>query len=63
MTVYKREGSTIIQSDAFLNLQKASKQSIYNLVHKFPLNNKERQDLLPPTERERIIDNESMFIN
>ncbi|KAK0178149.1 hypothetical protein PV328_002126 [Microctonus aethiopoides] len=58
LTVYKRKGSTIIQSDAVLRIQKISKQGIYSLIQKFPLNNKERQDLLPPTERERIIDSE-----
>ncbi|XP_034942957.1 3'-5' RNA helicase YTHDC2-like isoform X2 [Chelonus insularis] len=58
LTVYKREGSNIIQSDPLLQVQKSSKQCIYNLLQKFPLNNKERQDLLPPTERERTIDNE-----
>ncbi|XP_011312776.1 probable ATP-dependent RNA helicase YTHDC2 [Fopius arisanus] len=56
MTVYKREGSTIIQSDATIKLNKISKQSLVNLLEKFPLNNKERQDLLPPTERERTMD-------
>ncbi|XP_057341325.1 3'-5' RNA helicase YTHDC2-like isoform X2 [Microplitis mediator] len=58
LTVYKREGSTIIQSDPVLRIQKTSKQGILNLIQKFPINSKERQDLLPPTERERTIDNE-----
>ncbi|XP_015112250.1 3'-5' RNA helicase YTHDC2 [Diachasma alloeum] len=58
LTVYKREGSTIIQSDASIKLNKLSKQTMLNLIQKFPLNNKERQDLLPPTERERTMDNE-----
>ncbi|XP_012146608.1 3'-5' RNA helicase YTHDC2 [Megachile rotundata] len=53
LTVYKREGSTIVQSDAVIKLQKASRQSIYNLLQTFPLNHKECQDLLPPIERER----------
>ncbi|XP_015520709.1 3'-5' RNA helicase YTHDC2 [Neodiprion pinetum] len=58
LTVYKREGSTIVQADAIIKLQKSSRQGIYNLIQKFPLSNKERQDLLPPTERERIINTE-----
>ncbi|XP_074107182.1 3'-5' RNA helicase YTHDC2 isoform X1 [Cotesia typhae] len=58
LTVYKREGSTIIQSDPVLKIQKTSKQGIFNLIQKFPINSKERQDLLPPTERERTVDNE-----
>lgn len=53
LTVYKREGSTIVQADAVIKLQNASKQSMYNLLHTFPLNQKEYQDLLPPIERER----------
>ncbi|KOC69519.1 putative ATP-dependent RNA helicase YTHDC2 [Habropoda laboriosa] len=53
LTVYKREGSTIVQADAVIKLQKASRQSIYNLLQTFPLNHKECQDLLPPIERER----------
>ena len=53
LTVYKRERSTIVQADAVLKLQKASRQSIYNLLQSFPLNHKECQDLLPPIERER----------
>ncbi|XP_033230299.1 3'-5' RNA helicase YTHDC2-like [Belonocnema kinseyi] len=56
LTVYKREGSTIVQADAVIKLQKNSKQGIYNLIEKFPLDNKERRDLLPPTERERAVD-------
>lgn len=53
LTVYKREGSTIVQADAVIKLQKASKQSISNLLQAFPINHKECQDLLPPIERER----------
>ncbi|XP_066603297.1 3'-5' RNA helicase YTHDC2-like [Prorops nasuta] len=53
LTVYKREGSTIVQADAVINLQKTSRQSVYNLLRIFPLNHKECQDLLPPIERER----------
>jgi len=58
LTVYKREGSTIVQADAVIKLQKPSKQSIYNLMQTFPLNHKECQDLLPPIERERPINND-----
>ncbi|KAG7197988.1 hypothetical protein KM043_016214 [Ampulex compressa] len=52
LTVYKREGSTIVQADAVVTLQQASKHSIYTLLHTFPLNHKECQDLFPPIERE-----------
>lgn len=58
LTVYKREGSTIVQADAVIRLQKTSRQSIYNLIKKFPLDNKERRDLVPPTERDSAVENE-----
>lgn len=58
LTVYKREGSTIVQADAVIKLQKHSKQGIYNLMQTFPLNHKECQDLLPPIERERPLNND-----
>ncbi|XP_043278621.1 3'-5' RNA helicase YTHDC2-like [Venturia canescens] len=61
LTVYKREGSTIIQEDAIVKLQKASKQSIYNLIQKFPLSAKERQELLPLTERDRSFETDSLL--
>lgn len=60
LTVYKREGSTIVQADAVIKLRKPSKQSIYNLMQTFPLNHKECQDLLPPIERERPLNNDGM---
>lgn len=50
-----------MQADAVIKLQKASQQGIYSLIDKFPLDNKERRDLLPPTERERTVDSESEF--
>lgn len=62
LTVYKREGSTIVQADAVIKLQKPSKQSIYNLMQTFPLNHKECQDLLPPIERERPLNNDGKQI-
>lgn len=63
LTVYKREGSTIVQADAVIKLRKPSKQSIYNLMQSFPLNHKECQDLLPPIERERPLNNDGMHKN
>lgn len=60
LTVYKREGSTIVQADAVIKLQKTSKQNIYNLTHTFPLNHKEYQDLLPPIERERPLNTDGI---
>ncbi|XP_058802903.1 3'-5' RNA helicase YTHDC2-like [Phymastichus coffea] len=56
--VYKRDGSTIVQADAVIKLQKLSRQSIYNLIKQFPLDSKERRDLLPPSEKEKVLDTE-----
>ena len=53
LTVYKREGSTIMQSDATLQFCSMSKKYAMTLLNQFPVTNKERQDLLPPTDRER----------
>lgn len=61
LTVYKREGSTIVQADAVIKLQKASRHSIYNLLQSFPLNHKECQDLLPPIERERPLNTDGIL--
>lgn len=65
LTVYKREGSTIVQSDTVIKFSKPSRQCIYNLLQTFPLNHKECQDLLPPIERERPLntDGNSMLTN
>lgn len=58
LTVYKREGSSIVQADAVFQLVRSSRQHVYTLLHKFPLTNKERQELLPLTERDRILNPE-----
>lgn len=59
MTVYKRDGSTIVQADAVIKLQDSTKQYIFNFIKKFPLNDKERRDLMPPTEKERLLESDS----
>ncbi|XP_063233748.1 3'-5' RNA helicase YTHDC2-like isoform X2 [Bacillus rossius redtenbacheri] len=58
LTVYKREGSSIVQADAVFKLSRSSRQNIFMLTTKFPLTNKERQELLPLTERDRCLSNE-----
>lgn len=60
--MYKREGSTIVQADAVIKLQKASRQSIYNLLEAYPLNYKECQDLLPLIERKRALNTDGTNI-
>ncbi len=53
LTVYKREGSTIMQSDAILALSPPARKFSINLLNQYPVTSKERQELLPPTDRER----------
>ncbi|XP_054265562.1 3'-5' RNA helicase YTHDC2-like isoform X2 [Macrosteles quadrilineatus] len=53
VTVYKREESTIIQADALISLARSARQSALSLVTSFPVGPKERQELLPITERDR----------
>lgn len=45
--VYKREGFNIVQADAVFQLLPSSRQHVRSLLYKFPVTNKERQDLLP----------------
>jgi hypothetical protein len=54
LTIYKREGSSIVQADAVFHLVLTSRQHVYTLLFKSPLTNKERQELLPLTERDRM---------
>ena len=53
VTVYKREGSTIVQADPLLLLMGTTRRTVCNLLTEYPVTNKERQDLLPVTERDR----------
>ncbi|KAG8185460.1 hypothetical protein JTE90_019719 [Oedothorax gibbosus] len=55
LTVYKKEGSTIVQDDATFEVGDSSQRHAAALLHKFPLTARERQELLPPTERDRIL--------
>ncbi|GFU19130.1 3'-5' RNA helicase YTHDC2 [Nephila pilipes] len=55
LTVYKKEGSTIVQADAVFDLGNASRRHVLSLLQKFPITARERQELLPPTERDRIL--------
>uniref|UniRef100_T1JES8 RNA helicase n=1 Tax=Strigamia maritima TaxID=126957 RepID=T1JES8_STRMM len=63
LTVYKKEGSTIVQADAVFQLARVSRQHIISLLQRFPVTNKERQELLPLTERDRLLPEEGHEIN
>ncbi|XP_054714089.1 3'-5' RNA helicase YTHDC2-like [Uloborus diversus] len=61
LTVYKKEGSTIVQADAVFELGPTSQRQTFNLLQRFPVTARERQELLPPTERDRILGQDSKF--
>ncbi|CAL4103669.1 unnamed protein product, partial [Meganyctiphanes norvegica] len=58
LTVYKKEGSTIMSSEAMIALCETTRSTILSLLHRCPVTNKERQDLLPATERDRLMNPE-----
>lgn len=51
LSVYKKEGKMATQSAAGLHMVRNSRQQIHSLLQRFPLTSKERQDLLPKTEK------------
>lgn len=53
ITIYKRMGSTIIQTDAKLALDSTTRCSITDLLNAYPMTSKEKDDLTNCTERER----------
>ncbi|XP_050044993.2 3'-5' RNA helicase YTHDC2-like [Dermacentor andersoni] len=63
LTAYKKVGSTIVQADAGFNMGPLSCRFAMLLLQKFPVNSHERQELLPPTERERLVGQEVRDVN
>ncbi|XP_074650448.1 3'-5' RNA helicase YTHDC2-like [Tubulanus polymorphus] len=51
LTVSKKDGSQIVEASASFQLARNSRHQIHMLVQRFPLTNKERQDLQPRIER------------
>ena len=51
LTVRKKDGSQSVQTVAVFNLVRNSRHQIHSLTQRFPITNKERQDLQPRTER------------
>jgi hypothetical protein len=47
-----------VQADAVFHLVQSSRQHVYALLLKFPITSKERQELLPLTERDRMLNTE-----
>uniref|UniRef100_A0A0N7ZAQ8 RNA helicase n=1 Tax=Scylla olivacea TaxID=85551 RepID=A0A0N7ZAQ8_SCYOL len=58
LTVYKKEGSTIMSKEALVTLADQTRSTILSLLHRCPVTNKERQDLLSATERDRLMNPE-----
>ncbi|XP_023236112.1 probable ATP-dependent RNA helicase YTHDC2 [Centruroides sculpturatus] len=63
LTVYKKEGSTIVQADAVFELGRISRQHCLNLLQRYPVSARERQELLPPTERDRLMSQDARDVN
>lgn len=63
LTAYKKAGSTIVQADAGFTMGSLSCRFAMLLLQKFPLNSHERHELLPPTERERVVSQEVRDVN
>lgn len=62
LTVYKKDGSTIMRKEAVLQLSEASHSAILHLLQRYPVTNKERQDLLPGTEKDRLMNPECKLL-
>lgn len=54
LTVYKEQGSSIVQADAVFQLSRTHRHTITTMLSKYPVTSRERQDLLPPSERDRL---------
>ena len=51
LTVYKKDRSTLMKSEAKLTLTDKSKKAASVTITQYPVTSKEKQDLLPPKER------------
>ena len=58
LTIYKKDDSTIISNDASFKLGRTSQTHIISLMSRYPLNERERKELLP-VERDKNIITES----
>ena len=62
LTVLKKTGTSSIGIPAVFNLSRNSRQQIQLLVQRFPLTNKERQDLKPRTDRSQFDESEYYYL-
>ncbi|XP_025000689.1 3'-5' RNA helicase YTHDC2 isoform X2 [Gallus gallus] len=51
LTVRKKNGSEVAHAEMTCCLTPRTKQTVHSLIHRFPLTNKERIELLPKTQR------------
>ena len=51
-----------MSNEAIVNLVDHSRSAILALLQRYPVTNKERQDLLPATERDRLMNPECKFL-
>ncbi|KAF2358173.1 P-loop containing nucleoside triphosphate hydrolase [Trinorchestia longiramus] len=55
LTVYKKQQSSIVRQEAVLQLSEAAVVAVTSLLQRCPVTSRERQDLLPPTDRDRLL--------
>ena len=53
--MYKKEGSSIVSREAVVGLSPPSLAGVTGLLQRWPVTPRERQDLLPPTDRDRLL--------
>lgn len=59
ITIYKREGSAIVQKDAALSLTSTARSLLLSLLNKQPVSAREQQDCMPPHDRSKDTFNEN----
>lgn len=59
LTISKKELNQTQASASSLKIIRNSRQQIFNLLQRFPLTAKERQELMPQMERNQAFDSES----
>lgn len=64
ITVYKKDASSLAWGTASFTLQPLTQQAIATLLHQFAVTPGDRQQLLPSSERDRVLnEGESVFFS
>ena len=60
LTVTKPDGTNTVRATAIFHLVRNSRHQVHTLLQRFPVTNKERQELLPRTDRSQA--NEGLLL-